>query len=126
MSPTRRIVAFVLGLLLLPFGLLGFTLMCGNNGHVAGALLGGAAGLLIGWRRRSRRLDWYAFFGSVALSLAGAGLERAGAGSCAGLWNTLGAGVVIGAGLGLMGLGLARPRRAAAADEHADTPAPHW
>ena len=101
MSLTRRIVAVLVGLILALFGLLFFTLMCGNNAHLFGALLGALAGVLLGWRRRARRLLWWATAGSIVLALLGTLMEYLSTGGCAGIVNALGAGVCIGIGVGL-------------------------
>jgi hypothetical protein len=102
MSLARRITLALLGLVLALVGVGLFLMMCGSNAHVAGALLGGVAGAVLGLRRRARRVLWYATSGSLAMALLGAGMEYLSAGSCAGPVNALGSGAFTGLGLGLI------------------------
>jgi hypothetical protein len=111
MTLVRRILLVLLGLVLLAAGLLFFTLMCGSNAHVAGALLGGIGAILIGIRRKAARVTWGAMAGATVLALAGTGMEYLSSASCAGIFNALGAGVCVGAGLGLMVDGVRRRGR---------------
>jgi hypothetical protein len=111
MSLPRRIAVVLLGLILALFGVLFFMMMCGSNAHVAGALLGGLGGAILGLRRHAARVLWYATFGSLALAVLGAGMEYLSAGSCAGPFNALGSGAFTGFGLGLVVDGVRSPSK---------------
>jgi len=100
MTIARRIALFLLGVILLAAGMLFFTMMCGSNAHVAGALLGGLGAIVLAVRRRATRVLWPTVAGAALGSVAGAAMEYLGSSDCAGLFNAIGAGVCIGGGLG--------------------------
>ena len=56
MALLRRIALIIAGLVLTLIGQVLFSLLCGPNRHLAGALLGAMGGAIIGVRRRGKAL----------------------------------------------------------------------
>ena len=123
MTVTRRLEAVILGLASTFLGLAWFTFMCGRNVHIVGALLGAVGGSIIGVRRRVRRVRWFATGGGILMALLAVGMEYVSQGSCAGAFNAIGSGALIGFGVGSIVDG-GRPSARAEAGPPPQSPTP--